>query len=276
MLTRAVDMKNAPGQAGQSTSCAQCRFLRLRVSATPARRVGEVEPWRCRRADALQTTIHGVDGMSDLSSATTANFHSALEEFEAAWENPTHTRFTLPAVQVNNVLAKKYTTSSPVRLTRDMVWDMELQKAWDPKTFIPYVVSEAKSWGRHRLRDGSERFFRSSEQLGWITGQRGTVLEEVLIDHAGQRILFLGRETLQIDGGRLRASNFQPLFHVEHAAGGSVDDPLNLWRIVILTPEWDERYTEPFKEMAREGLLPGFLEIYIERKFHCDLKRRAA
>ena len=107
-------------------------------------------------------------------------------------------------------------------------------------------------------------------------GQRGTVLEEVLIDHAGQRILFLGRETLQIDGGRLRASNFQPLFHVEHAAGGSVDDPLNLWRIVILTPEWDERYTEPFKEMAREGLLPGFLEIYIERKFHCDLKRRAA
>jgi hypothetical protein len=49
--------------------------------------------------------------MSDLSSATTANFHSALEEFEAAWENPTHTRFTLPAVQVNSVLAKEYTTS---------------------------------------------------------------------------------------------------------------------------------------------------------------------
>ena len=91
-----------------------------------------------------------------------------------------------------------------------------------------------------------------------------------------RRILFLGRETLQIDGGRLRASNFQPLFHVEHAAGGSVDDPLNLWRIVILTPEWDERYAEPFKEIAREGLLPGFLEIYIERKFHCELKRRAA
>src|SRR6478609_7347962 len=159
--------------------------------------------------------MQSVDGMSDLSSATTANFHSALEELEAAWENPTHTRFTLPAVQVNSVLAKKYTTSSPVTLMRDMVWDMELQKAWDPKTFIPYVVSEAKSWGRHRLRDGSERFFRSSEQLGWITGQRGTVLEEVLIDHAGQRILFLGRETLQIDGDRLRASNFQPLFHVE-------------------------------------------------------------
>jgi hypothetical protein len=214
--------------------------------------------------------------MSDRSSATAAGFRNALEEFEAAWQNPNHTRFTLPAVPVNSVLAKKYTTSSPIRLTRDMVWDMELQKAWDPATFIPYVVSEGKSWGRHSLHDGSERFFRASEQLGWITGECGTVLEEVSIDHAGHRILFLGRESMEGGGGRLRASNFQPLFHVEHAAGGSVDDPLNLWRIAILTRERDERYTEPFKEMARQGLLPGFLEIYIERRFHCDLKRRAA
>jgi hypothetical protein len=214
--------------------------------------------------------------MSDHSSATAAGFRSALEEFEVAWENPNHTRFTLPAVQVNSVLAISYTTSSPIRLTRDMVWDMELQKAWDPATFIPYVVSAGKSWGRHRLHDGSERFFRASEQLGWIAAERGTVLEEVSIDHAGYRILFLGRESMEGDGGRLRASNFQPLFHVEHAAGGSVDDPLNLWRIVILTLERDERYTEPFKEMAGHGLLPGFLEIYIERRFHCDLKRRVA
>jgi hypothetical protein len=66
--------------------------------------------------------------MSDLISATAADFRSALEEFEAAWENPNHTRFTLPAVQVNSVLAEKYTTSSPIRLTRHMVWDMEQQK----------------------------------------------------------------------------------------------------------------------------------------------------
>ena len=214
--------------------------------------------------------------MSNRSSATAIGFRSALEEFEAAWDNSDHTRFTLPAVQVNSVLAKSYTTSFPIRLTRDMLWDMELQKAWDPATFIPYVVSAGRSWGRHRLHDGSERFFRASEQLGWIAADRGTVLEEVSIDHAGYRILFLGRESMEGDGGRLRASNFQPLFHVEHAAGGSVDDPLNLWRIVILTLEWDEHYTEPFKEMVRQGLLPGSLEIYIERRFHCDLKRRAA
>jgi len=64
-------------------------------------------------------TIVGADGMSDLISATAADFRSALEEFEAAWENPNHTRFTLPALQVNSVLAAKYTASSPIRLTRE-------------------------------------------------------------------------------------------------------------------------------------------------------------
>ena len=150
--------------------------------------------------------------MSDLISATAADFRGALEEFEAAWENPNHTRFTLPAVQVNSVLAEKYTTSSPIRLTRHMVWDMEQQKAWDPATFIPYVVSEGKSWGRHRLRDGSERFFRSSEQLGWITEERGTVLEEVLVDHAGQRILFLGREVSEKGWRALKGKQLSAAF----------------------------------------------------------------
>ena len=214
--------------------------------------------------------------MSDISIATAVDFRTALDEFEAAWENPNHTRFALPAVEVNSVLAGKYTTSTPLKITRDMVWDMELQKAWDPATFIPYVVSEGKSWGRRKFHDGSEHFFRSSEQLGWIVTGRGTVLEEVFVDHAGQRILFLGRETMRDDSRNLKASDFQPLFHVEHSAAGSIEEPLNLWRIIILTEQYDERYTGPFKEMARQGLLPGFLEIYIERRFHCDLKKRAS
>ena len=157
-----------------------------------------------------------------------------------------------------------------------MVWDMEQQKAWDPATFIPYVVSEGKSWGRHRLRDGSERFFRSSEQLGWITEDAVQCLRRCWSTTLVNEFCFSGAKSLKRDGERLRASNFQPLFHVEHAVGGSRDDPLNMWRIVILTPERDERYTEPFKEITRQGLLPGFLEIYIERRFHCDLKRREA
>jgi hypothetical protein len=119
---------------------------------------------------------------------------------------------------------------------------------------IAFMYPQIEPTPRRRLST------ESSEQLGWITGERGTVLEEG-VDRTrwSTNIVYRARcETLQIDGGRLRASNFQPLFHVEHAAGGSVDDPPNFWRIVILKPKWDERYTEPFEEMAREGLLPAF------------------
>jgi hypothetical protein len=203
------------------------------------------------------------------------DFNGALREFEKAWENPRHTHFALPEVHVNPVLREKYNVDKALRLTRDQLWDMELKKAWDPKTYIPYVVSEGRSWGRQRLSTKTEHFLRSSVQLGWITKNRGQVLEEVFIEHGEQRILFMGRP-LFIDGAeRIMADNFQPLFHVEHAAGGYGDDPVNIWRIVVLTDERDDRYTEPFKEMAKAGWLPGFLEIYIERQFSCKLTRKA-
>jgi hypothetical protein len=35
----------------------------------------------------------------------------------------------------------------------------------------------------------------------------------------------------------------------------------------------DPRYCEPFKQMARAGLLPGFIEIYIERDLKLKLSR---
>jgi hypothetical protein len=54
--------------------------------------------------------------MSGLASEIAVDFRDALNEFEAAWENPKHTRFTLPAVPVNSVLAKQYTTSASVSL----------------------------------------------------------------------------------------------------------------------------------------------------------------
>jgi len=199
-------------------------------------------------------------------------FADMADEFNRAWDDPRHTRFAFPPVDVNQVLAARYVVEPPVALTRAMVWDMEVKKSWDPARFIPYVVSEGRSWGRHALGDREEHFFRSSMQLGWITPERGKVLEEVFIDHANQRILFLGRDSFAGE----HASHFQPLFHVEHAVGGSDSAPLNLWRIVLLTPQQDVRFHEPFKERIRQGLLPGFLEIYIESELGRKLTRKPA
>ncbi len=202
-------------------------------------------------------------------------FAKAAEEFAQAWRNPHHTRVELPAVDVNKVLAERYRLSEPTQVTRSMVWDMELKKSWDPLTYIPYVVSEGKSWGRHPTEDRSEHFFRSTIQSAWISEANGRVLEDVYINHATQRILFLGRAGMVTDAGQpIHTDGFQPLFHVEHAAGGPETAPLNLWRIVVLTENEDKRFMVPFAKMIQEGWLPGFLEIYIRRDLRVKLSRR--
>jgi hypothetical protein len=213
-----------------------------------------------------------MSGTSNISSV----YKEALREFELAWSNPQFTQIELPPVEVNRVLREKYVASPAVSLSRSMVWDMELKKAWDPLTYIPYVVSEGRSWGRHLIDRGIERFSRSSIQDSWLNVGRGRVLEDVFVDYLQSKILFLGRKQLLHEDILLEADAYQPLFHVEHAAGGTETDPLNLWRIVILTDQKDERYERPFAEMAQRGMLPGFLEIYIERDLRVKLNRNQA
>jgi len=82
------------------------------------------------------------------------SFADAVREFDQAWSNPAFTCFELPQLAVNRVLRDRYITKSPVQMSRSMVWDMELKKAWDPLSYIPYVVSEGYSWGRHYLEEG--------------------------------------------------------------------------------------------------------------------------
>ena len=114
----------------------------------------------------------------------------------------------------------------------------------------------------------------SSLQRGWITPQEGRVIEDVFVSAPKQTIYFLGRPRMVEESGEtLRASPFQPLFHVRHAVGGSERAPLNLWSIVLLTDAPDPRYCEPFEQLVRAGLLPGFIEIYIERDLKLKLSR---
>jgi hypothetical protein len=207
-----------------------------------------------------------------IGSANT--FDSAEGEYNEAWNAPSSTRFELPPVDVNKVLKERYRVSPERTLTRTLIWDMETKKAWDPLTYIPYVVSQARSWGRMTLHDGSSRFCRSSLQRGWITPEEGRVLEDVFVNNAKQTIYFLGRpQMVEETGDTLVASSFQPLFHVRHAVGGSEQAPLNLWSIVLLTEAPAPRYCEPFEQMVSAGLLPGFIENYIERDLKLKLSR---
>jgi hypothetical protein len=209
------------------------------------------------------------------ADADSFTFADAKREFEDAWQNPNHTRFELPALDVNAVLATRYVLEPARTMTLVELWDMEVKKAWDPASYIPYVVSAGRSWGRHPLEEGCERFFRASDQVSWICDEIGQVLEDVSISHKERKIFFLGRaEFPTANGERLRASTHQPLFHVEHAARGPEIAPENLWRIVVLTKAEDIRFKRPFEQMVEAGLLPGFIEEYIRRDMHVTLSRR--
>ena len=202
-------------------------------------------------------------------------FSNAQDEFDKAWQNPDHTAIELDTVDVNGVLEKYYATSEPLHFTKRMLWDMEAKKAWDPSTYIPHVVREGKSWGRKTLRKSEEFFVRSSRQLAWMTNAYGLVLEKVYLSHEEQKVIFLGRaEFLSEDGTPVYASSHQPLFHVEHAAGGTESRPLNRWRIVHLTTGKDDGLVQWFAQRGSADWLLEFIEIYIKNDLRIKLTHR--
>jgi len=205
-----------------------------------------------------------------------STFKLAKQAFNKAWQNTKYTRVELPPVDVNRVLREHYTVE-PVdtTMTLTQLWDMETKKAWDPATYIPYVVSRGRSWGRHALEVGCERFHRNSDQVAWIDSSRGEVIEDVSISHIERSIVFLGRSRIVDDRGEtIQAGDFQPRFHVMHGAEGSEARPLNTWRIIVLTEREDDRYKKPFEKMVAAGYLPGFVEEYLRRDMGVRIERR--
>jgi hypothetical protein len=100
------------------------------------------------------------------------------------------------------------------------------------------------------------------------------VLEEVYLSPRENKIVFLGRaELVGEDGRTLRTGDLQPLFHVEHSVGGTDTQPLNLWRIVNLTPEKDSALAQR-QVTASAEVMRQFVAIYVERELGRKLTRR--
>ncbi len=208
--------------------------------------------------------------------STHTSFSKAKEEFDKAWHDPGHTLIEPDPVDVNALLQEHYSTSEPLRLTKPILWDAEVKKAWDPGTYIPGVVREGESWGRNLLENGEECFLRASQQRAWRTDVAGLVLEEVYLSPNEQSVLFLGRaEFLRGDDPPLQAGSHQPLFHVEHAVGGTDSHPLNRWRIVHLTTQRDDELIK--RQLTHTGAaewLREFIAIYVEKDLGTRLTHR--
>ncbi|SDX40498.1 hypothetical protein [Lysobacter enzymogenes] len=199
--------------------------------------------------------------------------------FEQAWNDPAHTRFEIPPLDVNRILAERYELERPLQLTRAQLWDMEARKARRPDLFIPYVVEpgSAAVWDDRGENAGVERFVRKSRQRLWLQPERHElILEQTRVDHIQQKVTFIGAaEYPGADGATLQAGEGQPIFHVIHGVSGEETRPLNLWSVVFLTPQQDSRLLAPFVRMAFEGWLPGYVEIYIRDNLKIGISRRS-
>lgn len=219
----------------------------------------------------------GLKTIATIGVISTAAFTSEdpQQKFDEAWNNPAYTQIKLEDVDINAVLTTYYTTDKPADFTREMLWDVERKKAWDPKKYIPHAVREGKSWGRKSLENGDETFTRSSQQRQWMTGEHKDVFEEVHLLNKEQKAIFFGVSSVIDDTGILiQAQNEQPLFHVEHGVDGTEDNPLNTWRIVHLTQEKDGMLIKKFENFRDPTLLPKYIEVYIEKDLNTELKRK--
>lgn len=109
----------------------------------------------------------------------------------------------------------------------------------------------------------------------WLhSEQYQLILERAFLNHGEQKVTFLGVPELpSADGALLHAGTGQPLFHVEHAVGGSESQPLNRRRIVHLTQGADDQLTAVFEHMAASPWLAGHTEIYIRGNLGIELTR---
>jgi len=193
----------------------------------------------------------------------------AEEEFEQAWNNPAYTQAELDDVNINEVLSEYYETPRPLSFNRQMLWDVETKKAWDPKTYIPYVVRDGNSWGREILDNGDEVFVRSSEQKQWLNSEiYEVVFEKVYLNHKDQKATFIGSKA---ENDSIQHQNQQPIFHVQHSIQGEENCPINVWRIVYLTEKKEPRFIEELQKRHDPTKLPGFVEIYIEKDLQIPL-----
>lgn len=191
-------------------------------------------------------------------------------EFDTAWRAPGHTAIEAPPIDVNRVLADRYDVEPSLVFTRDMLWDMEVRKASAPDVFIPGVVTpgSVEKWG------SGDDFVRISLQRRWFDQSgRDLVIERVHLDHDRRVVRFLGTATATApDGTDRHAGTGQPLFHVEHAVGGSATEPVNLWRVVHLTDTFDDRLAALHRR--DDGWLREYIEIYIRDVLGRRLRRK--
>lgn len=202
---------------------------------------------------------------------------SYSETFETAFADPKNTAITTPDSDVNTIISNNYTVDEPFTYTKSLLWDMEVKKALRPDKYIRHVVRPGSLKVVDHTKEGSlERFIRITDQRMWKDPEQyATVIERVYLDHINQKAFFLGvAEAALPDGTEVTSGEKQPLFHVEHCAVGSEENPVNTWRAVHLTEGRDDDLVKAFDGMMHDPFLRLFNEVYIREDLGRQLVRK--
>jgi hypothetical protein len=200
-----------------------------------------------------------------------------LSEFEAAFANPQYTAIKTADSNVNAVIRDRYEVDQPFTYTRTMLWDMEVKKAHRPDIYIAHVARPGSLKTFDHKRSGDlEYFTRVTDQRLWKDPSKyTTIIERVCLNHSTQNAIFLGApEATTPEGEVIKAGEDQPIFHVEHAAVGTEDEPVNTWRIVLLTDGRDASFDEAFDKIGNTPFLRLFNEVYIRNDLGRVLTRK--
>ncbi|KAL6872064.1 hypothetical protein J3F83DRAFT_733674 [Trichoderma novae-zelandiae] len=205
-----------------------------------------------------------------------AAFENHEEILEAAFKDPNNTAIVFEPCNVNKVIHSGHYDAEPdLHYTKTQLWDMEVKKAHDPAKYLRAVVRPGSLKVFNVHKDGpKETFVRVTDQRTWRDPTvYNTVIEQVFLDHDKQKAFFIGVPEVEGPDGRIVAGKKQALFHVEHSATGTEDEPLNVWRVVHLDKDEDGSLRETFKRFMDSPYLREFNEIYIREDLGKKLER---
>ncbi|KAL7947485.1 hypothetical protein V8C42DRAFT_317923 [Trichoderma barbatum] len=206
-----------------------------------------------------------------------AAFQDHEEILEAAFKDPNNTTIVFEPSNVNQVIkSRHYDADHDWTYTKTQLWDMEIKKAHNPAKYLRHLLRPGSLRLLNVQKNGStETFVRITDQGTWADPTKyNTVIEQVFLDYDKEKAFFIGvPEAEGPDGQKIVAGTQQPLFHVEHSVTGTEDEPLNVWRVVLLDKDEDGKLKNAFKNLTDSPYLREFNEVYIREDLGKKLER---
>jgi hypothetical protein len=199
------------------------------------------------------------------------------EVFDAAFADPKHTSSIHPDQNINEIIRERYATDGPLALTLSQFWDMKALKARNPAKYLRPLIKPGSLKVFNVTREGNVEFFtRVTVQRTWPRpNEFTTIIEQVRVDPDKHEVLFIGiPEATGPDGEKYVSGVDQPLFYVEHAAKGSEEEPIDTWRIVLLSDHKDEQLLKMVDIPTLDPHLRLYSEIFIRETLGKTLERK--